>query len=510
MIPSKSRPAHAIALAAVLLAGLGFGTVVAPAQAADPRSRPDLGFRIGRTPHADGAWVGRYRVGRQLDYRTQPRKSNAESAYHPAHRVTHLPGRRRAASERAAWILSTYGATRDRTTAAAVDVAVNALLARGKWRVRAPYTARRSNRTGHGRLIRAYARTVLRQSKHRHGPYRTRLNARRVPVGDQTTLTVRVQNKRGLGPVITRQQRGLAVDVRYPGARTKTVYLNNHGVGRVYFRAAAGKTRIVAAIHTLPDVALLLRRPKNRAASKVAVAGHHRKTLRLRGYGLGVSTQTLTITNTFASVGVGHPLQGTYKVAGLTRRESVEYSVYGPFPAPGTSCSGTAVMTAKATIRSNGTRSLPRWSPARTGYYAWRVAARGNSTTRPASACGRAYLAQKNTSTEQSRAGVAHIVKVGHAFGPDIIVSGFDRPEVHTVHTRVYGPFVHKDKTRCTRHRLFRNLPTFIRNNKRWRKTTVVNSHRNIGYYVFQTTLAAGTFMRSSQSRCGNTIHVTQ
>ena len=64
----------------------------APTQAAGPASRPELGFRIGRTPHADGTWVGRYRVGRQLAYRTQPRKSNAESAYHPAHRVTQAPG----------------------------------------------------------------------------------------------------------------------------------------------------------------------------------------------------------------------------------------------------------------------------------------------------------------------------------------------------------------------------------------------------------------------------------
>ena len=77
------------------------------------------------------------------------------------------------------------------------------------------------------------------------------------------------------------------------------------------------------------------------------------------------------------------------------------------------------------------------------------------------------------------------------------------------VYTRVYGPFLHKDKTRCARHRLFRTLPTSVRNNRRWNKTTVVNRDGNAGYYIFQTTLGAGTFMRSSQSRCGNTIRVT-
>jgi hypothetical protein len=510
MAPIRTRRRHAIALVAVLLAGGGVGAVPAPTQAAGPPSRAELGFRIGRTPHADGSFVGRYRVGHQLGYRTQPRKSSAQSAYHRAHRVTHVSGRSRAATARAAWILSTYGGTPDRTTAAAVDVAVHALLSRGKWRVGRHYTVRRTNHTGVGHVIRAYAKTILRQSKHRHGPFRTTLTARRVAVGDQTTVTIRVQNKRGLGPVITGQQRGLAVRVTYhAGGRSKTAYLNNHGVGRVYFRAAAGKTRITASVHTVPDVALLLRRPNNASASKVAVAGH-RRTLRLHSHGLGVSTQTLRITNRFASVLVGHPLRGTYRVTGLTGRETVDYAVYGPFAAAATSCSGAAVTTATAVISGNRTRSLPSWDPAKTGYYAWRVTARGNSTTRPASACGTAYLAQKKTSTKLSRAGVAHTVKVGHAFGPDIIVSGFDRPEVHTVRTRIYGPFLHKGKVRCTQGRLFRSLPTAIRNNKRWRETTVVNHAANTGYYVFKTTLDAGTFLRSSHSRCGNTIRVTK
>jgi hypothetical protein len=507
MTRSNARPRHAVALTAVLLVGAGLSTVPAPTQAAGAESRPELGFRIGLTPHADGTWVGRFRVGHQLAYRTQPRKSNAASAYHRAHRVTRVSGHGRAATARSAWVLSTYGGTPDRTTAAAVDVAVHALLSRGKWRVGTAYTARRTNHTGVGRIIRAYARTILRQSKHRHGPYRTTVKAHRVPAGDQTTVTVRVQNKRGLGPVITSQQRGLAVHVKYAGAKSKTVYLNNHGVGRAYFRAAAGKTRITAAVHTVPDVAVLLRRPNNKAASKVAVAGH-RRALKLRGYGLGVSTQHLTITNSSASALVGHPLQGTYSVSGLTGHETVDYAVYGPFTTAATHCTGTALITAKAKISSNGSRSLPPWKPARTGFYAWRVTARGNPTTRPASACGTAYLTQKKTATAQSRVGVAHRVKVGHAFGPEVIVSGFDRPEVHTVTTRVYGPFLLKGKARCTRNHLFRTLPNSIRNNKRWRNTTVVNHDSNAGFYIFQTTLDAGTFMRSSQSGCGNTMHV--
>lgn len=500
---------RAAAVVAVLLAGAGLSIIPAPTQAAGPESSHELGFRTGRTAHADGAWVGRYRIGRQLDYRIQPRKRDIESSYHPAHRVTHVRGTSLAATERSAWILSTYGGTHDRTTAGAVDVAVNALLSRGRWRVGTAYTERRTNLTGDGRFVRAYAKTLVRQSKLRHGPYLTTISASRVPAGDQTTVTVQVQNKHGLGPVITRQQRGLAVDITYPGATTATVYLNNHGIGRAYFRAAAGRTPITAAVHTVPDEALFRRRPTDRSASQVAVAGHHR-TVRLRGYGLGVSTQTVRVTNGSSSVLVGHALHGTYRVTGLYGRETLDYAVYGPFDAAPTSCTGSPRVTAKATITSNGTGTLPQWSPRRTGYYAWHVAARGNSTTRPASACGTAYLTQRNTRTGQSRVGGTHTVRVGHTFGPAVVVTGFDRPEVHTVYTRVYGPFVHKANTRCTRNRLFRTLSSSIRDDRRWRKTTVVNSDRNTGYYVFQTTLHAGTFMRTSRSRCGNTIQVTE
>jgi hypothetical protein len=509
MVNLNVRRHGVVTLVAVLLAGAGLSTIAAPAQAASPESRPELGFPIGRSTHADGTWVGRYRVGHQLDYRTQPRKSNAESAYRPAHQVTEMSGRGPVATERSAWILSTYGGTPDRTTAGAVDVAVNALLNGGQWRVGTAYTARRTNPTGDGRFIRSYARTMLRQSEHRHGPYRTTLRALRVPAGDQTTVTVRVQNKQGLGPVITSQQQGLAADITYPGAGTRTVYLNNRGVGRAFFRAAAGKTRITATVHGVPDTALSLRRPNNAAASQLAVAGHQR-TLRLHGDGLGVSTQSVTITNTSASVLVDRPLVGAFTVSGLVGHETVDYAVYGPFTGASTGCHGTALASGKGTISSNGTGALPTWSPARTGYYHWQVAAHGNSTTRPASACGTAYLTQKNTITQQSRVGTTDTVKVGHAFGPDIIVAGFDRSEVHNVYTRVYGPFLHQDNTACTSKHLFRTLPSSIHSNRQWRQTTVVNSNANTGYYVFQTTLDAGTFMLGSQSRCGDTMQVTR
>lgn len=507
MISRNPRLRWALWSVVLVLGAAGLVAISAPAQAAGPQSRHGLGYRIGRTPYADGTWVGRYRVGRARGYRIQPRKSNVQSAYHPAHRVTRLPRSGRVATRRSAWILSTYGSTSDRTTAAAVDVAVNALLSRGRWRVGTAHTAHRTRPTGDGRFIRAYARIMLGQSKRRHGPYHATVSAHRVPVGDQTTVTVRVKNRRGLGPVITSQQPGLTVHVTYSSTKTRTVHLNSRGVGRVYFRAAGGRTRIRATVRDVPDAAVLVRRPKNRAASQLAVAGHHR-AVRLRGYGLGVSTQRVAITNTSTSALVGRALRGTYSVSGLFGSEAVHYAVYGPFATAATSCTGTPLFTAEGTISRNGIGSLPRWDPARTGYYAWRLAAGGNLTTRPAGACGSAYLTQKHTGTHQSRHGRTHVVRLGTEFGPDITVSGFDRVEVHTVYTRVYGPFVHKSKARCNDVRLFRTLATSIRHNKRWHESTVVVHKRDVGYYVFQTTLGTGTFMRGSHSGCGSAVRL--
>src|SRR3954452_3985860 len=103
MTPSKARPRYAIAVAADLLASVGFSIVPLPTQAAAPEARRALGFRIDRTPHADGRWVGRSRIGAQRPYRTQPRKSNVESAYHARHRVAHVHGATLAATRRSAW-----------------------------------------------------------------------------------------------------------------------------------------------------------------------------------------------------------------------------------------------------------------------------------------------------------------------------------------------------------------------------------------------------------------------
>ena len=371
------------------------------------------------------------------------------------------------------------------------------------------YTARRTNPTGEGRFIRAYAKAMLRQSKHRHGPYRTKLTVRRVPAGNQTTVTVRVQNQQGLGPVITRQQRGIAVDVTYAHARTRTVYLNNEGVGRVYFRAAAGKTLITAAAHTVPDAALLLRRPNNTAASQVAVADHHR-TLRLRGYGLGVTTQSLTITNASAFVLVGHPLQGTYSVTGLSGAETVDYAVYGPFTSSATSCTGTAPLTARSHHQQQRHQLAAAMEPREDGLL--RLArSRARELHHPAGECLRHRLPDPDQHRHQTIPGRCRImVKVGH---PSARTSSCPA----STGQRRTPPPRGSTVPSCTRTRpdvpattSSASCPPPSRTNKQWRKTTVVGSDSNTGYYVFQTTLDAGTFMRSSQSGCGTTIQVAK
>jgi hypothetical protein len=488
--------------AAALTIGAG------PAGAAGGQSH-GLGYSVAKTRHADGTWVGRYRVGTQKTYRTEPRAADLESNYYAPRSVTNNLKAGAAATARAAWILSTYGNTRDRSTAAAVDVATYALLHRGKWRLGTAYTRERTRQTGAGPVVRRYARVLLRQSAVHRGPYTRTLSAATVAAGNQTAVTIRVQNRAGHGPVVTSQQQGLAVDVTYPGQGTKTVYLNESGVGTVYFTAAAGSTPIRAVAHRVPDSAMLVRRAHRRAASQLAIAGHARRVA-FAGIGVGVTSQVLSVTNSKASSLVGDRLLGTYAVAGLVGSERVNWAVYGPFMSTATGCGGQPAMSGSQDISADGTYTLPAWAPAKTGYYVWGIHAVGNASTQPASACGKPYLVQKTTTTDQTRYGSATSFAVGKAFGPTVTVSGFDRSEAHTVYTRVYGPFVEKANVNCNSRRLFRTLSATATVSGQWHATTVVNAGSNAGYFVFQTTLQPGVFMRSSSSSCGVVLRVTK
>ena len=116
MPPRSTRPRRAIALAAVLLCAAGLDTIPAPTQAATPPSRPELGFRIGRTPHAASA-PGSGGTGSTTSVTTAPSPQEQRAVrLPPAHRVTRVPGAGLTATERVAWVVSTYGGTSDRTT----------------------------------------------------------------------------------------------------------------------------------------------------------------------------------------------------------------------------------------------------------------------------------------------------------------------------------------------------------------------------------------------------------
>lgn len=493
------RPTAA-AVAGLLALLVGLTVTASPSQAATLSSH-NLGYGIHHTRYADGGFVGRYRVGKQKDFRIQPRKSAREAAYGQAHFTRHAAGASTGRSAQAAWILSTYGKTTDRTTAAAVDVAVYAKLHGHKWRVGTAYTQHRLRPTGHGKLIRSYATTILKQAAARRGPYTARLSATPVAAGNQTKVTVKVQNSKGLGPVVTSQQQGIAVVVSYPGQPSQTVYLNDAGVGVVYFTADAGSTTITATARRVPDSKMLVRKAYNPRASQIALAGHwHRQAF--KGTGVGVTSQTVSENNAYGSVLVGKPLAGTYSVAGLSGSETVNFAVYGPFTSTSTSCSGTPLFTSATTVSADGTYPLPTYAAAKTGYYVWAVRAAGNAASLAASTCGTAYRTDKTTTTSQARYNSVASVSPGHTMGPLVSVGGFDRTETHTLTLRVYGPFADKTKVTCSNsNKLIRTVSSSVSNNTTDKRMTTAVS--GTGYYVFQTTLANGTFMLGSRSSCG-------
>ncbi|GAB3868560.1 hypothetical protein GCM10028801_44690 [Nocardioides maradonensis] len=471
-------------------------------------SKRALGYAIAKTQYADGGFVGRYVTGTRRGYRIEPHKSAAQSRYRAPVKVANLGGTKAptpAATSRAAWILSEYGKTKDRSTAAAVDVATYALLRGGRWKLGARYTIRRTNHTGHGSTVRSYARTLIRQATGHAGPYRATLTATTVAAGNQTAVRYKIVNAAGHAPTLS-SWAGLPVRFTYPGQTTQVVATNSAGVATAYFTAAAGTTTITAAAKT-PESHLLVAKPYNKSASALALVGRT-YAARASTSGVGVTAQTVSEHNTAASTWTGRPLAGTYTVTGGTGTRTVDFAIYGPFDSTSVSCSGrTAVWTGTSTISADGTYALPTaWSPAKSGYYVWSVAVEANVSSTAASTCGAAYPARHATTTKQARHGTVTSVTTGARFGPDVTISGFDRTEAHSLATRVYGPFTDKTKAKCYSGKLLKTISRSVSGNGTYTQRTTVSK---TGWFIFASTLGNGPLIGGSTSSCGIPTRVT-
>ncbi len=360
---------------------------------ADERADRWAGFRIPGTGHADGGWIGGYRIGTTPVFVTTPRKRPNRSGFGPARATADLagPGATQKETARAAWILSKYGGYRDDVQAAAVDAAVLHLLLGKTWRVTARGRgAQRIRQARDSATVLRFARLMLRASRVSAGIYGATVTATSADVGGITSVTVSVTDGRG------RPVAGLPVSVTSPeggpavasGGPVEAVTGDD---GRALVRLAAplaGWRTVTAHIGQVPEHRLIVRAPDRKAQAAVAEGGVKR-TLVVSVQAPVRGPQVLGLKASSGTFAVGSPAQVVATVAGDGTPRAATGTLYGPAPTESAaSCTGTPIGTVATTVAADGDYELPPLTPVAGGHYVWRVAVDGTATSHPASACG--------------------------------------------------------------------------------------------------------------------------
>ncbi|MBU2698840.1 hypothetical protein CCO04_27505 [Pimelobacter sp. 30-1] len=462
------------------------------------------GYSIKTTKYADSSWIGGRSMGGQHVYRLEPRKLNVKSKYRPAVPVSDLNGSAAKPSARntsvAACVLATYGNLKDRIQAAAVDAVTYHLLRGGKWRISKARGAARIRQAGQSKYVRSYAKSMLAACAKTAGPYRVSMTSTTAAVGSATRVTYTIKSASGLGLA------NVPVTFSYGGA-TPVEYTNSEGTATANFDVTqSGITTATARADRVPEWRLLVRAPKNKRASAVAVAG--RLTAIASSTSVRASgSQSVSVANAASALRVGQLLGGSYTIAGGSGTRSVTRSYYGPFDTSASNCSSPRPYTSSTSTSTNGRYSLPSWLPPKSGYYRAGVAVGGNDLSTAASTCGTPVRVIKQAAIAQDRpAGRSRQVKIGEGFNVTVKVSGFDRAEGHTVVSRLYGPFASKDNARCTEAKRVasKNQSRNVSGNGDYTMgKAVITAKANTGWYVWQTTLSSGDLIAGGTSSCG-------
>ena len=435
-IPSiGTRAAWVVAL--VLATG---GTALAPVgvSASAPSDRGSshwAGFRIPRNGHADGGWIGGYRVRGEPAFVTTPRARPNTRGYQARDVVGNYrekKGATRSETARAAWILSKYGGYRDATQAAAVDATVYHLLVGKQWRIDGDRGGRRIRQTGQPSTVRRFARIMLRQAARSAGAYGVAIRSTGADVGGTVTGAVTVTDGKG-APVP-----GLPVTLRSPGADPVAAVTGDDGVALARFPApVAGWQQIAATVSQVPEHRLHLLVPKRRHQATAAVGGV-RRTLTASTTAPVRGPQALSLKASPDIILAGGKTAVTATVAGDGTPRTATASLHGPFTsASAASCAGPAVGTVTATVSANGSYTLPSLTPS--GGRVLPVAGRRGRRTLslPVAACGASTKVRGLTGTTVAAPPTAPLGNVE----VQVTVSGAPGTPAMTVTTTLFGPY---------------------------------------------------------------------
>lgn len=395
----------------VALVGLVSST---PATAAAGKGGRYAGVKVAGTK---GAWMGSYRVAGATVYRVDPAKRATKTSYGSPQLV--LSSSRR--SQRAGYVLATYGGRKDRVQAAAVDATITHLLRGGKWKIKKQLGAGRIRRSGaKSSTVRKYARTMLKTSKRYAGPYKTSLAAEASGIGFATKLTFTITTERGVGLP------NVPVTIRYGYGAPLSAVTDANGVATVSKTVDSAGHYTPSATASVPEWRLELRIPTKRKRARVATAG----LLTTLGASTTVSWtggQQIKINTNGTTGQRGQALTpgSSYTVVGAVGTQSVRHTLYGPMNDPAAGCVGVAAYDTTTSITGSGTFPLPSPAAAYTGYYRWGVVGNGNDNTVSASSCGEpiGVVAPLAVSTRANASGKKIFAEV----------IGFDRVEAHAV-----------------------------------------------------------------------------
>jgi len=426
-----------------------------------PESRvAATGFTI---PHADGSpgsWLGAYVVGSRLGYCVDPHRIGSPAAAAHGRRVVartfrndrgHLVPSRDL--QRAAWILSTAGATSDRDQAAAVDTAVAALLSRAAYAFRATRSEARLRATGHARVIRDLAASLLRRSTQYAGPLRVTVRATPTTLGAALTVTTTVTTQAG------RPVPGLTVrtDLAGDGREPTTATTDAHGQLRWHLTPTqAGPARIVSKVLDAPTTWPVLQVPDSKRFQRMALAGLTHQVASTMTVTVARATPAFATAINTTAAHVGDSLHDAITVTGVVPGHPVTFTwtLLGPYA---TDCTAAPVAaTGELTVTSSGTVTTPNVATTGAGHYTYVESSPGTADYAPsATPCGEASetaLVSRWVPAVTTVAS-AQTAQVGVALRDRLIVTGL--PPGTRAHVTAYliGPAATEHDLDCSQRR---------------------------------------------------------
>lgn len=455
------------------------------------------GYRIPRNGHADGGWMGGYKIGDTPIFVVTPTRRPNRGGYQAAQVVADLDrsrGASRRATARAAWVLSKYGGYKDALQAAAVDAVVYHLLVGGRWRIDHHRGTARIRHSGDPATVRSYARIMLEQSRKLAGVYRVTVTATGADLGGTIEATVKVTARHD------RPAAGLPVAVSAPGAATVHAVTGDDGRTVAHFPATQqGWQDVTASVGQVPEHRLHLRRPVKRGQAAAAEAGV-RRTVDASVLTAVRGPQTMSLQATPENLVVGGPAAVTASIAGDGSPRAATAALHGPFgSASAAVCSGSPVGTTTTTVTGDASYPLPALAPSAGGYYAWRVTVDGTATTMPVTACGAVTKVRAPTTTTILSQPTATL---GENVAVQVTVSGIPfQGSVHGTLT-LYGPYTsdtERQQQRCAR--IAQAVP-FLRTQGNGTFPSPSISLMESGYYAWGASISSGDLWLGSSSPC--------